>query len=55
VPTVGVEATVPGDLAEVLWALDGTRPLRDVLAGRSGGASDLVRRSSSSGFVELAR
>jgi methylase of polypeptide subunit release factors len=32
VPTVGVQATVPAELGALLWALDATRSLGDVLA-----------------------
>lgn len=51
VPTVGVQATVPADLVDVLWALDGTRPLGDVLAGRGAEALATVRRLVELGFV----
>jgi len=52
VPTVGVQATVPGPLAGVVLALDGTRPARDVLAGRGDEALAVVRRLVELGFAE---
>lgn len=50
VPTVGVEMTVPGELLDVVWALDGTRPVGDVPAE----ALAVVRRLLELGFAAPA-
>ncbi len=58
VPTVGLEAVVPADLLPILWGLDGTRPLGDVLADlpsekRAEGLA-MARRLVELGFAEPA-
>jgi hypothetical protein len=54
VPTVGVQAAVPGELLGLVWRLDGARPLGDVLAGLPEGALALARRLLELGFLEPA-
>jgi hypothetical protein len=55
VPTVGVEAAVPAELLDVVWGLDGSRPLGAVLdelppARREAGLA-VARRLLEAGFV----
>ncbi len=54
VPTVGVQAAVPGELLGLVWGLDGARPLGDALAGLPEGALALARRLLELGFLEPA-
>jgi methylase of polypeptide subunit release factors len=54
VPTVGVQATVPGELADLVLALDGSRPAREVVARRGDEALAVVRRLVELGFAEPA-
>jgi precorrin-6B methylase 2 len=49
VPTVGVQASAP---AELVWALDGTRPLGEVLDALPEDALDTARRLVELGFAE---
>ena len=51
-PTAGVQTTVPGELLEIVLALDGSRPLADVLEG--GRDVALARRLLELGFAEDA-
>jgi methylase of polypeptide subunit release factors len=55
VPTVGVEASLPAELLPLLWALDGTRPLREGLAELPGERREAglaaVRELLEAGFV----
>jgi methylase of polypeptide subunit release factors len=51
VPTVGVQATVPAEAVPLVWALDGTRPLGDVLDGLPPEALDVARRLVELGFA----
>ena len=54
-PTVGVEAAVPAELAGFVHALDGARALRDTLpASRRAEAVALARRLLELGFLEPA-
>jgi methylase of polypeptide subunit release factors len=56
VPTVGVQAEVPGDLTALVWQLDGTRALGAVLdalpAGRRAAGLDTARRLVELGLAE---
>jgi hypothetical protein len=53
VPTVGVQATVPGALLGLVWGLDGTRALGDVLDGLPGeDGLPVARRLLERGLLE---